>query len=147
MPTTEEDVREMIGLLDRYRYEIEMFTQQLNLLMATETELAAAGEFLGSYDSIEEGSEVLVPVGGNVMVPAKVTNTDKVIATLGADLQAEMDPKAAAERIAERRDRVRDMIQQVRAGIEQRETSSAALQQQAEAAYTELQNVKGQPTI
>ena len=145
MPPTEDDVREMIAQLDRYRYEIEMFTQQLN--MPTETELAAAWEFLGSFGDVQEGDEVLVPVGGDVMVSAKVTKPEKVIASVGMEIQAEMDPKAAAERIGERRDRIREMIQQVRAGIEQREASSTALQQQAEAAYTELQNASGAPTI
>ena len=147
MPPTEDDVREMIAQLDRYRYEIEMFTQQLNMLTATETELAAAWEFLGSFGDVQEGDEVLVPVGGDVMVSAKVTKPEKVIASVGMEIQAEMDPKAAAERIGERRDRIREMIQQVRAGIEQREASSTALQQQAEAAYTELQNASGAPTI
>ena len=147
MPPTEEDVREMIALLDRYRYEIEMFTQQLGLLTTTESELAAAWDFLGSFDEVKEGDDILVPVGGGVLISATVTDPEKVIASIGMDIQAEMDPEAAAERIGERRDRIREMIQQVRAGIEQREASSTALQQQAEAAYMELQNARGAPTI
>jgi prefoldin alpha subunit len=139
MPPTEDEVREMLQLLDRYRYQVEMMTQQLTVLTNTEAELRSAWDFLESFDLIEDGSEVKIPVGGGVLVSARVTDPDKVLAAVGADIVAELDPKAAAQQIGERRDRVREMMQQVRAGIEQTEQSAMALQQQAEAAFQELQ--------
>lgn len=143
MPATEDDVREMLTLLDQYRYRVEALSQQLNVLSATEAELGAAWDFLQKYDEVEEGSEVLIPIGGGVLVSAKATSPDKVISSIGSDLSAEVDPKKAAEAIGERRDRVREMMQQVKAGIEQTEQSAMALQQQAEAAFQELQQTKG----
>jgi prefoldin alpha subunit len=140
---TAEDVREMLTLLDRYRYEVEMMTQQLNMLTATEQELGAAWDFLETFEEVEPGSEVLIPIGGGMHVSGNVTKPDRVIAAVGADLHAELDPNAAAQRVGERRDQVREMMQQVRASIEQREASAQALSQQAEAAFQELQASKG----
>jgi prefoldin alpha subunit len=140
---TEEDVREMLGLLDQYRYRVEALTQQLQMLTVTEAELGQAWKFLGSYGDVEDGSEVLVPVGGGIFVSAQATRPDKVTGSVGDGLFVEMDPKDAAEAIGERRDRVREMMQQVRAGIEQTEQSAMALQQQAEAAFQELQEARG----
>ena len=58
---------------------------------------------------------------------------------MGAEIVLELAPKDAAQQIGERRDRVREMMQQVRGGIEQTEQSATALQQQAETAFQELQ--------
>jgi prefoldin alpha subunit len=144
MPATEEEVREMLTLLDQYRYRVEALTQQLNVLTTSEAELGAAWEFLQNYDTVEEGSDILIPIGGGVMVSAKATSPDKVIASIGSDLSADLDPKKAAEEIGERRDQIREMIQQIKGGIEQTEQSAMALQQQAEAAFQELQQSKGE---
>lgn len=142
MPATEEDVRQMLTLLDQYRYQAERLAQQLQVLTATEQELGAAWDFLKAFEGIEEEAEVKVPVGGGVFVSAKVTRPDKVITAVGDDLSIEIPPTDAAQRIGERRDRVREFIKQVRGSIEQTESSAMALQQQAEAAFQELQASK-----
>ena len=142
MPATEEEVREMLTLLDRYRYEVDMLTQQLNMLNASEQELGSAWDFLRSFEEIEEGTEVMIPVGGGVMVSATVADSQKVLSAVGSDIHTEMDPDTAAQSIGVRRDQVRELIQQVKASIEQREASAQALSQQAEAAFQELQAAK-----
>jgi prefoldin alpha subunit len=144
MVASEDEIREMLSILDRYKYQAEMMGQQLNMLTVTEQELGSAWNFLESFDEIEEGSEVMVPVGGGVMVTAKVSSGNKVLTSVGDNIVAEMDPKDAAHRIGERRDEVREMIQQVKASIEQTEAQAQALSQQAEAAFQELQTSKEQ---
>jgi len=144
MVASEDEIREMLSILDRYKYQAEMMGQQLNMLTVTEQELGSAWDFLESFDEIEEGSLVMVPVGGGVMVAAKVSSGDKVLTSVGDNIVAEMDPKDAADRIGKRRDEVREMIQQVKASIEQTEAQAQALSQQAEAAFQELQTSKEQ---
>ena len=144
MVATEEEVREMLTILDRYKYQAEMMGQQLNMLTVTEQELGAAWDFLESFDDLEEGSEVMVPVGGGVMIAAKVSRGDKVLTSVGDNIVAEMDPKDATQRVGKRRDEVREMMQQVKAGIEQTEAQAQALSQQAETAFQALQASKEQ---
>ncbi len=144
MVATEDEVREMLTILDRYKYQAEMMGQQLNMLTVTEQELGSAWNFLESFNDLEEGSEVMVPVGGGVMIAAKVSRGDKVLASVGDSIVTEMDPKDAAHRIGERRDEVREMMQQVKASIEQTEAQAQALSQQAEGAFQALQASKEQ---
>jgi prefoldin alpha subunit len=142
MPVSEEELRQMLSVLDQYRYQAERLTQQLEVLTATERELGAAWDFLESFKGTSEGDEVKVPVGGGVFVSAKVTDPDKVLTAIGNDISAEVPPADAAQRIGERRDQLRELMQQVRGSIEQTEASAMALQQQAEAAFQELQASK-----
>jgi prefoldin alpha subunit len=144
MPVSEEEVRQMLSVLDQYRYQAEKLTQQLQMFMATEQELGAAWDFLQSFPDTEEGADVKVPVGGGVFVSAKIVSPGKVLTAVGDDISVEVPPADAAQRIGERRDQVREMIQQVRGSIEQTEASALALQQQAEAAFQELQASKEQ---
>ena len=132
----------MLSVLDQYRYQAERLSQQLQVLTATEQELGAAWDFLGSFEGMEEGAEVKVPVGGGVFVSATVARPDRVLTAVGDDISVELPPGDAAQRIGERRDQVRELIQQVRGSIEQTEASAMALQQQAEAAFQELQASK-----
>ena len=142
MPVSEEEVRQMLSVLDQYRYQAEKLAQQLSLLTSTEHEMGAAWEFLQSFGDTEDGSEVKVPIGGGVFISATVTRPDKVLTAVGNDLSVEVPPDDAAQRIGERRDQVREMMQQIKASIEQTEASAMALQQQAEAAFQELQASK-----
>lgn len=144
MTVSEEEVRQMLAVLDQYRYQAEQLAKQLSLLVETERELGAAWDFLDSFQDTEDGAEVKVPVGGGVFVSATVTDVDKVLTAVSSDISVELPPADAAQRIGERRDQVREMIQQVKASIEHTEQSAMALQQQAEAAFQELQASKEQ---
>jgi prefoldin alpha subunit len=143
---SEDEIREMLTILDRYKYQVDLMGQQLNMLSVTEQELGAAWDFLESFEKVEDGSDVMVPVGGGVFVTAKVSRVDKVLASVGDSIVAELDPGDAAKRIGERRDQVREMMQQVKAGIQQTEAQATALSQQAEAAFQELQASRGGAT-
>lgn len=134
----------MLSLLDQYRYQAERLVQQLNLLTATEQEMGAAWDFLKAFEDTEEGAEVKVPIGGGVFISAKVISPDRVLAAIGNDISMEIPPADAAQRIGTRRDQLRELTQQVRSSIEQTEASAMALQQQAEAAFQELQASKEQ---
>ncbi len=147
MVASEDEVREMLTILDRYKYQADMMSQQLNMLTVTEQELGSAWAFLESFDEVEEGSEVMVPVGGGIFVTAQVSKADKVLTSVGNSIVVELDPKDAAQRIGERRDQVREMMQQVKAGIEQTEAQATALSQQAETAFQELQASRDGPPI
>lgn len=144
MPVSEEEVRQMLSVLDQYRYQAERLAQQLQVLSATEQELGAAWDFLQSFEDVDEGAEVKVPIGGGVFVSASVVKPDMVLTSVGDDLSVEIPPADAAQRIGERRDQVLELMQQVRGSIEQTEASAMALQQQAEAAFQELQASKEQ---
>jgi prefoldin alpha subunit len=139
MVATEDEIREMLNILDQYRYRAEMMGQQLSVLTTSEQELGIAWDFLESFPDVKKGSKLLIPIGGGVMVAAKVEKADKVLTAVGNDLFAELDPKDAAQRIGERRDRVREMMQQIRAAVEQVEAQAQALSEQAEAAFQGLQ--------
>lgn len=132
----------MLSVLDQYRYQAERLTRQLSLLANTDRELGAAWDFLKSFEDVEEGAEVKVPIGGGVFVSAKVIKPDKVLTAVGNDVSIEIPPADAAQEIGNRRDQVREMMQQVKGSIEQTEASALALQQQAEAAFQELQASK-----
>ncbi|MCK5414993.1 MAG: prefoldin subunit alpha [Thermoplasmata archaeon] len=142
MPVSEEEVRQMLSVLDQYRYQAERLTQQLSLLTNSDQELGAAWDFLKSFEEAEEGAEVKVPIGGGVFVSARVIRPDKVLTAVGNDVSIEIPPADAAQEIGKRRDQVREMMQQVKGSIEQTEASAVALQQQAEAAFQELQASK-----
>ena len=142
MPASEEEVRQMLSVLDQYRYQAERLTQQLSLLTNSERELGTAWDFLKSFEDAEEGAEVKVPIGGGVFVSAKVIRPDKVLTAVGNDVSIEIPPDDAAQEIGKRRDQVREMMQQVKGSIEQTEASTMALQQQAETAFQELQASK-----
>ena len=139
MPPTEDDIREMIALMDRYKAQVELLTNQLNLLQSTEAELNLASDFLEAYPEHDTGAETLVPVGAGILVPVRLGSTDSVVAGVGSGIHVDMSPADASERVDQRLQRIKEMIQQTLAGIEQIETSAQALSQQLEMAYHEFQ--------
>jgi prefoldin alpha subunit len=141
---TEEEVRQMVALLERYRGQMEMLAEQLGMLQGSEAELGAASELLGRYDGFKDGDELLVPVGGGVFVPARLTTAKSVVAAVGSGVHVELPPGEAAARVSKRRERIREMISQTRATIEQIDASASALSAQLEDSYRELE-ASGRP--
>jgi len=128
------DQRELMTLqqyLQEYGQQAEIFVQQLQLLENGRMEALAAIESLEEMLTTEDGT-VLLQIGGGASVRAKVTDPEKVLLAIGADVIVErsnkdaveflkervMEMEASAKKVAETLDRLRGQMNEINKRIE-----------------------------
>lgn len=98
----EEELRRMSVELRYYEQTAEALQSRLNMVNAVISDLTYAGVTLTALENEREGSELLVPVGGNSYVKAKLANPDKLIVGMGAGVSVEKTLSESKEIIKKR---------------------------------------------
>ena len=78
--------------------------QRIGMVNAAITDLTYANMTLDGIAMEKENAELLVPIGGNTYVKAKVADTNKIIVGLGAGVSVEKTLPDAKETLKERLD-------------------------------------------
>ena len=99
MSQDEEAFRRLIIELQMLRGTMDSLRSRLSLIEAALTELEVANSSLQGLKGIDEGSSLLVPVGGGAHIKAKLEDPRKVIVGIGAGVATEKTFEEAQENI------------------------------------------------
>ena len=100
----EEELRRLSVELRFYEQTAEAMQSRLNMISAVITDLTYAGMTLNALEKEKEGSELLVPVGGNSYVKVRLENTDKLIVGMGAGVSVEKTLPESKEIVKKRQE-------------------------------------------
>ncbi len=106
----EEEMQRSIRTLEMYRAQLETFDQQYEFLAATLRDHGRAKETMAGYKDAKEGSETLIPIGGNSFLFAKAFAPDTAIVGLGADIAIETSMDEALTKMDERIEEIEEAM-------------------------------------
>lgn len=135
----EEEVRQMMATLDFYRGQLEGLAEQGQIIQMSLQENIRARETLKKYKEAGEGSEILVPMGGDSFVKAKVSSSDKVLVGLGAGITMEKTIDSALETIEKRVEELTETANTIAEKRSQMEAEHAKLTQKLQETYQQMQ--------
>lgn len=113
---TEEELRKLSVEMRFLEQTGEAIQSRINMINAAITDLTYASMTLEGLEEEKENSELLVPIGGNSYIKARLSNPDKIIVGMGAGISVEKTLQEAKEIIKSR--------------LENLEKSRTSLQQQ-----------------
>ena len=87
-----------------YEQTAEAVKSRLNMIQAVVTDLTYAGMTLSALENEKEGSELLVPMGGNSYIKARLESPDKLIVGMGAGVSVEKTLPESKEIIKKRQE-------------------------------------------
>ena len=100
----EEELRKLSVEMRYLEQTAETLQQRISMLNAAMTDLSYANMTLEGVEKEKESAELLVPIGGNSYVKAKLANSDKVIVGMGAGVSIEKPVSEAKAILKERLD-------------------------------------------
>jgi prefoldin alpha subunit len=109
-PVTEEQVQEDLLRLEAYRNQLQAIVQQHDILGGSRVEHLRARESLEGVDRAAEGTEFVLPLGGETFVRGSVVKDASVMLGIGSGVVVEMDRAKAIELLAERATRIEQAI-------------------------------------
>jgi prefoldin alpha subunit len=86
---SEEELRKLTVELRLLEQTADAVQSRINMINAVMTDLAYANMALEGLEKEEENAELLVPIGGNSYIKARLENKDKLIVGIGAGVSVE----------------------------------------------------------
>ena len=98
----EDQTRRLIYELQLMQGTADTLQQRLAILQNALADLRVAEESLKGLGETEEGSPILIPMGGGTLVNAQLGDTSKVIINIGAEVSIDMPLEDALKNVADR---------------------------------------------
>ena len=98
----EEELRRLSVEMRYLEQTAETLQQRISMVNAAITDLTYASMTLEGIETEKENAELLVPIGGNSYVKAKIADTNKIIVGLGAGVSVEKSLADAKVTLKER---------------------------------------------
>jgi len=128
----QEKLQRILGELNNHQATAEALRQHLSLLAASLSELSMTLETIKTVKGLKPGTDILVPMGSDSFVTAKLAMTEKVITGLGADVAAERSSEDALKVLEARRTELEQALGQAREELGKLEERMEALRPEAE---------------
>ena len=119
----EQELRSLSVQLRIHEQNAENIQTNMNMINSIIADLSYASMALEGLEAEKENSEILVTVGGNSYIRAKLVSPDKVIVGMGAGVSVEKtlpEAKEILKKRLENLDKNRQMLQQQFAQVAQR---------------------------
>ena len=141
-PVDPREIQALQRYLQEYGQQVEIYSQQLQLIDEGRMEATAAIETLKSVGASAEVEEVLLQLGGGASVRAKIVEPQKVLLNIGSDVVVERsnpdaigylqdritEMEASGKKVAETIDRIRtqmnEIARRIEAGYQQAQAAS-----------------------
>ncbi|MBS3815400.1 MAG: prefoldin subunit alpha [Hadesarchaea archaeon] len=104
--------------LRELQQKVQNLQEQINFLSNTVEEIENTIETIEGMKDIETETDILVPIGSESYLRAKLVETDKVLSGLGADLVAERDPDNAIDTLEKQKKEFNKSIEQAEEELE-----------------------------
>lgn len=112
---SEEELRKLSVEIRFLEQTAEAAQSRINVINAVITDLNYANMALEGLEKEKEKAELLVPIGGNSYIRAKLDHPDKLIVGMGAGVSAErtlQESKEIVKKRLENLEKTRDSLQQ-----------------------------------
>ncbi|MGC9514511.1 prefoldin subunit alpha [Methanocrinis sp.] len=100
---SEEEVRRLMMVYQQYQAEAEAIVRQLGLFQLSVEGCEKALKAVDAMETAEDGQEMLVPIGQDSFIHAKLASRDKVIVGIGAGVSIEKNAVEAKESLDKRK--------------------------------------------
>ena len=101
---SEDELRKLSMEMRYLEQTADALQQRISMVNAALTDLTYASMTLDGIDKEKENAELLVPIGGNSYVKAKISDTTKIIVGVGAGVSVEKTLQEAKATLKERLD-------------------------------------------
>ncbi|MDI6642670.1 MAG: prefoldin subunit alpha [Candidatus Hodarchaeaceae archaeon] len=128
----QERLQRILGQLSGYQAAVDALRQQISILATSLTELSMTVGAIKNLKELKPDTEILVPIGSDSFITAKLALSDKVITGLGADVSVERKADDAIQVLEARGKEIEEAIERSREELGRLEERIETLRPEAE---------------
>lgn len=118
LPEEKQKLQKLLIELENSENAAEALRRQIDILSASIDEISTTTKTIDGIKDLEQGSEILVPIGSDSFIRAKAIKTNKVLIGLGADVAAEREAGDAIEMLERQKKEFEESISRAREELE-----------------------------
>jgi prefoldin alpha subunit len=111
--TKEEEITRNLSLIEYYKQQLESIDIQLQYLQSTLAEYQRAKITVEQLHTMDENSEVLIPVGAGTFVNGSLKNASNVLIGIGAGIVIEKPVDEAVVKLEDRMKRIQENLEKM----------------------------------
>ncbi len=138
-PVDPREIQALQRYLQEYGQQVEIYSQQFQLIEEGRMEATAAIETLKSVGTSAEEEVVLLQLGGGASVRAKIVEPQKVLLNIGSDVVVERSNPEAIEYLQDRITEMEASGKKVAETIDRIRTQMNEIARRIEAGYQQVQ--------
>jgi prefoldin alpha subunit len=92
-----EKLQQLLAELSEYQATVDVLRQQISALATSLTELSITMGAIKVVKDLKQDTEILVPIGCDSFIAAKLSKVDRIITGLGANIAAEKSAEEATK--------------------------------------------------
>ena len=100
--TKDEELAKHMALIEQYKEQLSQLETQYSYVQAAINEYTKARMTIEQLSKVEDGSDILVPVGGSTFIDATAKKTSNVLFDVGAGIVLERPVDDTIKKIDER---------------------------------------------
>lgn len=131
----QRQLEELSQQIDQLQEAEQQLQQQIEML---EAEKSSIDEAIDGLDTLETGSTVQVPMGGDAHVRATIDTIEEVVVGIGADYAVEQPRDDAIDILTNKKDTLDDRIDDTRSELSDIRDERTSLEQQAQQSQQQL---------
>ncbi|MDH3364614.1 MAG: prefoldin subunit alpha [Thermoplasmata archaeon] len=139
----ENEAREAAAMIETARAQLEALARQQEIIKLTIDEHNRAKDTIGRISAGEPGEDVLVPIGADSFVHAKISDNKNAVIGIGASVSFQHTPEKAAKVIDARMDELNRAFKKITERMEQTEQSVAQLSEKIQRFYAQSEAEQG----
>ena len=137
---SQQELQQSLVYLEYLKEQITILKEQFEVLELAVQEHNSAIDTLKDFKSIKSDNEILIPIGGDSLVFAKVADTSKVLINIGAGITLEEDLGNAIETLSSRIDQIDENRNKIKGTIDNLQQQAIMLSSEIENKYRMLQD-------
>jgi len=133
----EEELSKYMVLIENYKEQLNSLEMQYSYLQAAIADYTKAKMTLEQLSKTDDGTDVLLPIGGSTFINATAKNTSKVLFDIGGGVVAEKTSDDAIKKIDERIENLQKTQERLSSMAQQIQTEAAEVSDKAQKLLSE----------
>ena len=147
MISSQEELQQSVMYLEYIKEQITALKEQTEVLELAIKEHNQAIDTLKDFENLDSKSEILVPIGADSLVYAKVADASKVILNIGSGLAKEEKLKTAIKTLTTRIEKIEESKGKILETINNLTQQATMLTSAIEEKYKEIQSAQSAENI
>lgn len=136
---SQQELQQSLMYLEYIKEQITVLKEQFEILELAVKEHNQAIDTLKDFENLGKNKEILVPIGADSLVFAKVVDQSKVILNIGSGLAMEENLDDAIEKLTSRIENIDDNKNKIETTIQNLQQQATMLTSSIEEKYSTLQ--------
>lgn len=136
--TKEEELTKYMALIENYKEQLTALDTQYSYVQAAIADYSKAKITLEQLSKADDGTEILLPIGGNTFINATAKKTSKILFDIGASIVTEKTTDDAIKKIDKRIGNLQKTQEKLSAMAQQLQTEAAEASNKAQSLMSEV---------